>query len=123
MKIALSTIIFSLIYIYLSNEGCDYLVKDEEIDKTDDKFLSPFNIEEEKQQKCYSLSNFKGEEYLCCYNKKEGCFKAKKDDKSKSNECPKESNIINNCGLVIFMNQFILLFAQKYFLFKDIVVL
>ena len=97
MKITLLTIILSLIYIYLSNEGCDYLVKDDEINKTDDKYLNQFHTEEEKQQKCYSLSNFKGEEYLCCYNKKEGCFKAKKGDNP--NECPTESNIINNCGL------------------------
>ena len=98
MKMVLFTIIFSLNYIYISNDGCDYWEKEGISKVTDEQYLSQFHIEEEKQQKCYSLSNFKGDETnICCYNKNNGCFK--KEASTNSDECPKVSTIYNNCGM------------------------
>ena len=98
MKMVLFTIILSLNYIYISNVGCDYWEKEDKKAVTDANYLSQLHTEEEKKQKCYSLSNFKGVgNSLCCYNKNKGCFKNETD--TDPNECPKGSTIYNNCGM------------------------
>ena len=63
----------------------------------DSKFLEEFNTEEEKKQKCYSLSNFNGGDSLCCYKNSIGCFT--KESGTPEDECPKLSTIYNNCGM------------------------
>ena len=101
MKMILFTIFLNLVYI--SNEtGCSYYEKVGVIKNTDDdsKFLEEFHTEEEKRQKCYSLSNFDGDNSSCCYKNTVGCFL--KENDTPEDECPKNSAIYNNCGMAGF---------------------
>ena len=98
MKIVLFAIIFLLNYLYISNDGCDYYEKVGESKVTNPDYLNEFHTEEEKKQKCFSLSNFDGSNPRCCYNSNSGCIKEGTNGET-TVECPEHSIIYNNCGM------------------------
>ena len=96
----LFTILFLLNYIFISSDGCKYWKSEGNEATTDSQYLSQFHSEEEKRQRCYSLSNFQGENTLCCYKDYE-CIKKADGDSLTANDCPKDikEKVINNCGM------------------------
>jgi len=96
-----------IIFIILSNSSfndpCTYKVSRYQAgtNKTDENFLKNINSELAKKQKCFSLSKSDVESSLCCYDKiNQLC--AKPSDSNEDIDCPKESTIVNNCGMAGF---------------------
>ena len=96
----LFTMLFFLNYIFISSEGCKYWISEGKEGTTDAQYLSQYHIDEEKRQQCYILSNFQGDDTLCCYKDSKCIKKVDTDTTLTANDCPKtDLKIINNCGM------------------------
>ena len=90
-----------LIQLPFSTEtACQYYESPSTPKYTDASYLSSANEEEEKKQKCFSLSN-SDINNLCCYNKN---TKQCETGSTTSDPvyCPDISDIKNNCGMALF---------------------
>ena len=99
----LSLFLFILFFKYILN-GCPYKTNKEDenwsdTDQTD--YLNGLSGEEAKQ-KCFSLSNYKDDNELCCYNTSDNkCYSNIIITNTNNNiVCPTPSSIVfNNCGM------------------------
>jgi hypothetical protein len=94
----LSLFLFILALKYILNDGCFYKKnkEDTEWSVTDNNYLSGVSGDDAKQ-KCFSLSNYKEDNKLCCYDQNNGCYIGSSDTDS---NCPKKSlKVFNNCGM------------------------
>ena len=93
-----------LIQLSFSTEGaCQYYESPSTSKATDANYLSGSNEEDEKKQKCFSLSNSDINDGLCCYNS--GTKLCEKADASSGDViCPSASKekLKNNCGMALF---------------------
>ena len=69
---------------------------------TDASFLANYNSDDLKKQKCFSLSNSDVFNKLCCYNKSTRECIAEPGTPDNNIDCPKESQVTNNCGMASF---------------------
>ena len=102
-----SFLINLFVFIILSNSSfndpCTYKVSryQDGTNETDENFLKNINSELAKKQKCFSLSKSDVESSLCCYDKiNQLCTRSSVSNKDI--DCPKESTIVNNCGMAGF---------------------
>ena len=97
MKIILSILFFSL-FIIILNDPCKYRL--ENGTETDSDKSDPLDgitgDENEKKQKCFSLSHSDIFENQCCYANGK-CFE--KEVNIDAANCPQNSIIYNNCGM------------------------
>ena len=91
-----------LIQLPFSTETpCQYYESPSTLKDTDASYLSSANEEDEKKQKCFSLSNSDINTGLCCYNSQDKlCEQAERS--SGNVYCPVNSVIHNNCGMARF---------------------
>ena len=99
MKIVLSVLFFS-VYIISNQLPCQYKLENGTQVNTDEK--DPFeesDSEEEKRQSCYSLSHSDIFQNKCCYYNKK-CYEGSDNPINDTDtNCPKFSEIYNNCGM------------------------
>ena len=91
-----------LIQLPFSTEtACKYYENPSTSKDTDASYLSSANEEDEKKQKCFSLSKSDINTGLCCYNSQDKlCEQA--EGSSGNVYCPVNSVINNNCGMALF---------------------
>ena len=97
-------IVLNIILIQLSFSDptpCKYYENPSISKDTDASYLSSANEENEKKQKCFSLSKSDINTGLCCYNSQDKlCEQAPAS--SDPVYCPVTSDIKNNCGMALF---------------------
>ena len=95
-------IFLNIILIQLSiSDPCKYYESPSNHKDTDEQYLSSTNEEDEKKQKCFSLSDSDINTGLCCYNSQDKlCEQAERS--SGNVYCPVNSEIHNNCGMARF---------------------
>ena len=91
-----------LVQLPFSNEtACKYYESPSTSKNTDASYLSSANEEDEKKQKCFSLSNSDINTGKCCYNKNTKLCQTGSTT-SDPVYCPDTSDIKNNCGMALF---------------------
>ena len=95
-------IFLNIILIQLSiSDPCKYYESPSNPKNTDEQYLSSTNEEDEKKQKCFSLSNSDINTDKCCYNSD---TKLCQKGTGTNVFCPTDSteNLKNNCGMAKF---------------------
>jgi hypothetical protein len=99
-------LLFLILYQYslTSEDFCYYKEarKQNELNKTDLSYLSHYNGDDSKMQKCFSLSYSDVFNKFCCYNNNTKTCVEEPETTSNIIFCPQESKIINNCGMAGF---------------------
>ena len=96
-------IFLNIILIQLSfSNPCKYYESPSNPKDTDAQYLSSSNEEDEKKQKCFSLSNSVDNPGLCCYNSGTKQCELGTTESSDPVQCPKDSVIHNNCGMALY---------------------
>ena len=86
---------------FSTEDACQYYESPSTSKATDANYLSGSNEEDEKKQKCFSLSNSDINTDRCCYNS--GTKLCEKETGASSGiQCPQSSEIHNNCGMAKF---------------------
>ena len=99
--IFLNIILIQLSFSDPTPTPCKYYENPSTSKDTDASYLSSANEEDEKKQKCFSLSNSDINTGLCCYNSQDKlCEQA--EGSSGNVYCPQDSDIKNNCGMALF---------------------
>ena len=105
LKYSFLTNLFILLTLYhssLCDNECIYKESryQEGTNKTDANYLKNLNSEDSKKQKCFGLSDSNVFNQKCCYDTQN---KLCTSLNSGSNiECPKDTEIVNNCGMAGF---------------------
>ena len=99
----LSLFLLILFFKYIINDGCFYKNNKEDTDwsVTNDTYLNGLSGDTAKQE-CFSLSNYKIDNQLCCYDPNNKCYikETSVSDADTDSNCPKKSSIVfNNCGM------------------------